>query len=167
MERAGAIVVMGVTGAGKTTVGKALARRLGWRFCEGDRFHPPANIQKMSQGKPLDDVDREPWLEALNAVLRAAAHDGTPVVLACSVLKERYRRRLTEGLDAVEFVYLHGQQATLRERVHNRPNHFIDPSLIESQLDDLEEPGRDEAMWVEFDQPVEQTVADILALTRR
>lgn len=167
MERAGAIVVMGVTGAGKTTVGQALARRLGWRFCEGDTFHPAANIQKMSNGKPLDDLDREPWLEALNAVLRAAAHDGTPVVLACSALKARYRRRLTEGLEAVEFVYLHGRQSTLRERVHDRPGHFIDPSLLDSQLDDLEEPGKDEAVWVELDQPVEETVSEILAVTRR
>lgn len=167
MERAATIVVMGVTGAGKTTVGKALAQQLGWRFCEGDAFHPAANVAKLSSGQPLDDADREPWLASLNAMLRAAAADGTPVVLACSVLKERYRRRLTEGLTAVEFVYLHGPQPMLYERVHSRTGHFIDPSLLGSQLDDLEEPSRDEALWIELDQPVQQAVDEILSVTRR
>lgn len=153
---------MGVTGAGKSTVGEALAHRLEWRFCEGDKFHTPANVAKMSHGEPLDDADREPWLDALNEVLHAAAADGTPVVLACSALKDRYRRRLTAGLTAVEFVYLHGSRAALRERVHDRLHHFIDPTLLDSQLATLEEPSRDATTWVELDQPVEDAVDEII-----
>jgi carbohydrate kinase (thermoresistant glucokinase family) len=162
VERAGAIVVMGVTGAGKSTVGKALAERLGWRFCEGDLFHSEANIAKMSRGEPLDDADRAPWLAALNAALRAAADDGTPVVLACSALTERYRRRLVDGLHEVGFVYLHGPPPKLRERVLDRQDHFADPSILDSQLDLLEEPGPTNAVWIDFDQPVHDTVDEII-----
>lgn len=133
-------VLMGVSGSGKTTVGQALAVRLGWEFLDADDFHPPANREKMARGVPLDDTDREPWLDALAAVLRERRESGRSVVLACSALKETYRDRLRVGPD-VRFVYLKGDFALLRRRLASRHGHYFGPDLLASQLATLEEPA--------------------------
>ena len=112
------VVVMGVSGVGKTTIGKALALELGWRFIDADGYHPPANVAKMAAGIALDDADRWPWLEALNRVLRREEN----AVLACSALKEAYRSRITAGLARCEIVYLHGSLELIRARLVERPH---------------------------------------------
>jgi gluconokinase len=143
------IVLMGVAGSGKTTIGMRLASELGWRFLDADDFHPAANIRKMASGQPLDDADRAPWLAALHAELAAEASAGRDVVLACSALKEVYRRVLVgagqQGAGAgaglpVRFVHLKGAPALLRQRLRNRSGHFMRDRLLDSQLETLEEP---------------------------
>jgi len=132
---------MGVSGAGKTTVGQRLAKRLGWHFLEGDAFHPPVNVERMTAGKALTDADRAPWLDALHTRLVTMSTGGQPVILACSALKEAYRRRLSDGLDEVHFVYLCGSTALLRKRLNDRLGHYMPTSLLHSQLDTLEVPN--------------------------
>ena len=133
------IVLMGVTGSGKTTVGKLLARQLGWSFFEGDDFHSPENVKKLRRGEPLSDEDRKPWLEAIRETIRAAIDRGENAVIACSALKESYRRVLQIN-GRVSFVYLKASIALIQERLKNRVGHFMNPNLIESQFDTLEEP---------------------------
>jgi gluconokinase len=135
------IVLMGVTGSGKTTVGKLLARDLGWKFLEGDGFHPPANIDKLRHGMALTDQERKPWLSAIAEAIRSAVARGDNVVISCSALKASYRRML--AIDrSVGFVYLHAPPSLIRERLQKRPGHFMNPSLIQSQFDTLEKPQR-------------------------
>lgn len=138
------VVVMGVSGCGKTTVGEGLAAALGWPFDEGDRFHPAANVAKMSAGTPLDDADRWPWLEILAGRIRAAEASGTSSVLSCSSLKRRYRDLLRTGAPRVRFVHLHGDRAVLAGRLAARRGHFFPPGLLDSQLAALEPLGPDE-----------------------
>jgi gluconokinase len=133
------IVLMGVTGSGKTTVGKLLARQLGWSFFEGDDFHSPENVKKLRRGEPLSDEDRKPWLEAIRETIRAAIDRGENAVIACSALKESYRKVLQIS-GQVSFVYLKASVALIQERLKNRVGHFMNPNLIESQFDTLEEP---------------------------
>jgi gluconokinase len=157
------IVVMGVSGVGKTTVGKLLAARLGVEFLEGDRFHPPANIAKMKNGEPLTDADREPWLEILARELAARRAAGKGVVLACSALRRRYRDILRAGHDDVDFVFLHADQAVIQQRLDARRDHFMPPSLLESQFAALEKPGPDErVIAVDANQPPEAIVETVL-----
>jgi carbohydrate kinase (thermoresistant glucokinase family) len=139
------IVVMGVSGIGKTTIGRRLAARLGASFLEGDDFHPAANVAKMRRGEPLDDADRQPWLEALAGELARRQAAGERVVLACSALRRRYRDLLRSRGAAVRFVYLAGDPAFVRQRLAGRKGHFMPPSLLDSQFAALEEPGADEA----------------------
>ncbi len=135
---------MGVSGSGKTTVGRIVAERLGWPFLEGDDYHPPANVAKMRAGVPLDDADRAPWLAALATEISAARRAGRSLVLACSALRRAYRDTLTAGrLDDVLLVFLTGDRALLDERVRAR-RHFMPPDLLDSQLATLEPPGPDE-----------------------
>jgi gluconokinase len=138
------IVVMGVSGAGKTTVGERLAVRLGARFVEGDIHHPPANVAKMSRGVPLDDADRIPWLEALARELQRARAARTGIVLACSALRRAYRDILRAGHDDVDFVFLEGDKPLIRRRLDGRHDHFMPPALLDSQFAALEPPGGDE-----------------------
>lgn len=138
------VVVMGVSGCGKTTVGEGLAVVLGWPFDEGDRFHPAANIAKMSAGHALDDADRWPWLEILAGRIAAKEAAGTSSVLSCSSLKRRYRDLLRTGAPRVRFVHLHGDQAVLAGRLAARRGHFFPPGLLDSQLAALEPLGPDE-----------------------
>ena len=144
------VVVMGVAGIGKTTVGERLAARLGVPFVEGDRFHPPANIAKMSQGRPLDDADRRPWLEALAAELDRVRRAGTGVVLACSALRVTYRAILRGGHDDVAFVFLDGTPDLVESRLAARRGHFMPPALLASQFAALEAPdGGEHAIRVD------------------
>lgn len=134
------IVVMGVTGAGKTTVGWLLARELGWEFADGDDFHPDGNVEKMGRGIPLNENDRLPWLERLRAYIAHDEAEGRNLVLACSALKEDYRRMLGAGSGSVKFVYLKGSTARIAERLRERRGHFADEKILAGQFADLEEP---------------------------
>lgn len=135
-----AIVLMGVSGCGKTTVGEALALRLGWSFHDADDHHPAANIAKMRAGQALDDADRRPWLDRLNALLRDCVARGRPPVLACSALRQSYRERLAEGLDGVLFVHLSGSFELIAGRLAARAHRYMPASLLRSQFDALEPP---------------------------
>jgi gluconokinase len=137
------IIIFGVSGAGKTTVGKLLARELGWRFLEADDFHPATNIEKMRSGRPLTDEDRWPWLERLRQQINCSLATGENAVLACSALKRVYRDRLRVS-DEVKFVFLRGDYALVEKQLRSRHGHFMNPELLQSQFDDLEEPQPDE-----------------------
>jgi gluconokinase len=136
------IMIMGVAGAGKTTVGRQLASELGWRFCDGDELHPFPNIDKMSRGIPLYDEDRRPWLERIRQTIAEWIATGENVILACSVLRERYRAMVLEGhRDRVQIVYLKASPALLQQRLISRTGHFMGEVLLASQLEILEEPA--------------------------
>ena len=135
------LVLMGVSGSGKTTVGKALAADLGWAFVEADDFHPVANVEKMRGGVPLDDEDRWPWLQALRERVDQACGRGEDVVLACSALKHEYREYLERNdPGCVRYVYLRGSEELIRRRLEEREGHFMDPALLRSQFEALEPP---------------------------
>ena len=134
------VVLMGVSGSGKTTVGKGLAEATGWTFEEGDRWHPPANVEKMRQGTPLDDDDRRPWLDALAQAIVGWIATDRPTVLACSALKKAYRARLSGGRTDVAFAYLKGTQETVASRVAGRRHEYMPSTLLPSQFAALEEP---------------------------
>lgn len=138
------VVVMGVSGCGKSTVGRALALALDVAYVEGDEWHPPRNIALMRAGTPLTDADRHDWLEMLAGRLAAAYAAGQGAVLTCSALKRRYREQLRAGAPDLRLVYLHGARELLAERMADRPDHYMPPSLLQSQLDTLEPPGDDE-----------------------
>lgn len=133
------VILYGVAGAGKTVVGRSLAARLGWEFYDADDFHTPANVEKMRRGLALSDEDRGPWLERLRELVGACVGRGENAVLACSALKDSYRRRLKLG-DEVRLVYLKGEYALIEGRLKQRRGHFMNPALLRSQFDALEEP---------------------------
>ena len=137
------VVVFGVSGAGKTTIGKLLAEQLGWQFYEADDFHPRANIEKMRGGRPLNDQDRWPWLERLRERITRSLAAKENAVLACSALKRAYRDRLCVS-DDVKFVFLRGNHALIERQLRQRRGHFMNPALLKSQFVDLEEPGSQE-----------------------
>lgn len=137
------LVVMGVSGTGKSTVGRGLARHLGWEMAEGDDFHPPANVAKMSSGRPLVDEDRWPWLRALADWTAERDARGEPTILTCSALRRAYRDVLRQGGEGTYFLHLVGDKGLLLERMSGR-EHFMPPSLLESQLDTLEDLEDDE-----------------------
>lgn len=159
------LVVMGVSGSGKTTIGELLAGRLRARFTDADSFHSEANRAKMAAGVPLDDADRGPWLAALNELLLGWTHDGCGGVLACSALKASHRELLVRGVPGAEvaFVLLEVSRATLAKRLAARRGHFMGPALLDSQLATLEDPGQG-ALRVENEGVPEETVDRILAL---
>jgi gluconokinase len=155
------IVILGVSGAGKTTVGKLLARELGWTFLEADDFHPAANIEKMRSGHPLTDEDRWPWLEKLRQQIEHSLAAGENAVLACSALKRAYRNRLRVS-EAVKFVFLRGDYALVEKHLRSRHGHFMNAGLSQSQFDDLEEPQPDEhAITVGLGRTPEEHVKEI------
>jgi gluconokinase len=133
------IVLMGVAGSGKTTIGRGLSAELGWKYYDADDFHPRANVEKMSRGVPLSDGDRMPWLEALSELVRACLERGENAVLGCSALKENYREPLLID-ERVKLVYLRGDYNLLKERLRNRNGHFMKPEMLDSQFATLEEP---------------------------
>jgi len=158
----GVIVVMGVAGSGKSTVAAELARRLGWRFAEGDAFHPAGNVEKMRQGIALNDSDRWPWLDAIAAWVHEARRGGGRCVVACSALKRAYRERIAGERDDVRFVHLAGDHDTIASRLAQRTGHYMPLSLLKSQFDALEPPAPDDAVVVSVDSPPEAVVAKVL-----
>ena len=157
------IVVMGVSGSGKTAVGRALAQRLKCPFFDGDDFHPPDNLAKMARGIPLDDQDRRPWLVALHDLIgRHLSQDKTAVV-ACSALKKDYRCLLAEGNIGMVFVYLKGDFDLIWRRLSAREDHYMKAGMLQSQFDDLEEPSAGEALSVDINRPPGEIV-DIITI---
>ena len=153
------VIVMGVAGSGKTTIGRRLAEALGWQFREGDDLHPPANLQKMAAGAPLTDADRLPWLAELRRLIERCLAAGDDAVIACSALKASYREILAGGLDGVRFVHLAGSPELIRERLAHRPGHFMKAGMLDSQLADLEPP--EDALTVDVAGSPEEIVAEI------
>jgi len=161
METIVALVVCGVSGAGKTTVGTLLAQRLGWAFFDADDFHPPANVEKMRRGEPLTDADRGPWLDALRALIERAEDEGQPLVLACSALKADHREQLRIDQCRVTSVFLDGPRHLIAERIAGRTHTFMPASLLDSQFEALEPPAG--GIRVTIDAPVGVVVDRILA----
>jgi gluconokinase len=155
------VVVMGVSGSGKSTVGRLLAARIGCRFLDADDFHTQANVAKMAAGVALEDADRWPWLARLNGMLRAAEERGESVVLACSALKRAYREQLAAGLAHCEFAFLEGSPELIRSRVEHRRHRYMPASLLESQFEALERPER--AIVIDVAAPAEACAEAILA----
>ncbi len=159
------VVLMGVSGSGKTTIGTLLAERTGVVFADADDYHPPANKAKMAAGHPLDDEDRQPWLETLNGVMRGWYAAGQGGVLACSALKEEYRETLKAGMPegAVQFVLLDGSKELIAERLAARQHEYMNPGLLDSQLATLEPPSEADALQVVNDRAPDVVVDEILA----
>ena len=134
------VIVMGVAGSGKTTIGRLLAAELGWTYHDADDLHPETNVAKMAAGRPLDDEDRQPWLDEVEALLRGLVKERASAVLACSALKQSYREQLTVS-DDIRWVYLTGDRELLARRLAHRTGHFMPSWLLETQLRDLEEPA--------------------------
>ena len=153
------LIIAGVAGAGKTTVGRLLAEDLGWDFCEGDDFHPAGNLQKMVAGLPLTDEDRWPWLQRIKSALDRAIREDRSLVVACSLLKESYRKVLINDLDPVRAVFLQVDENLVKERLSRRSTHFFPKELLQSQLEAWEEPV--EGVVVDASQPPAEIVTEI------
>jgi carbohydrate kinase (thermoresistant glucokinase family) len=159
MKRPMVVLVMGVSGSGKTTIGEALALALGWEYLDADDFHPEANVAKMKAGVPLQDADRWPWLDAINRVLVGTQHEGKSVVLGCSALKESYRKRLASGLRDFRVVYLRGDFDLIEKRINARTHRYMPASLLKSQFETLEPPGQ--AIEIDVSAPVAESILKI------
>lgn len=160
------LVVMGVSGCGKSEIGARLARRLGYPMVEGDAFHPQTNIDKMARGEPLNDTDRQGWLLVLQEKIREAREAGRGLVLSCSALKRAYRDLLRAGDPGLRFVHLTGERSVIANRMASRPGHFMPVSLLDSQLRDLEPPQADESavsldVGIPPDEMVERIVSQL------
>ena len=158
------VVIAGVAGSGKTTVGRALAERLHWTFYDADDLHTAENRDRMQRGWPLDDARREPWLRRVRAVIEWALSEGAGAVIACSALKARYRATLSEGLSGVRFVFLEADRTLLLERLSERTGHFAGASLLDSQLEALEPPM--DGLSLDASQPVSVLVDAIVSRLR-
>jgi gluconokinase len=158
-----ALVVMGVSGSGKSTIAEKLAERLGWSYEDGDKYHPAGNVAKMSAGHPLTDEDRWPWLQAIAGEIERVCKAGGHVVMACSALKRAYRDILVHGRNDVRIVYLKGTQDLIAKRMALRKDHFMPPGLLDSQFATLQPPGADEnPVTVSIDAPIQTIVDDII-----
>lgn len=155
-----AIIIMGVSGCGKTSVGEGLSAQLGWPFYDGDDFHPQANIDKMAQGIPLNDDDRQPWLERLHALIVEHLDQGKSLIVASSALKEKYRQTLRGYRAGVRFVHLSGSFDLIHGRMQERSGHYMKAEMLRSQFADLELPQ--DALTVSIDQPVSRIVTAII-----
>lgn len=153
------VLLMGVAGSGKTTIGRQLAVELGWKFADADEFHPPANVAKMSAGTPLDDTDRAPWLAAIRLYIDTRLERKENAVVTCSALKEKHRAVLMGDAPEVKLVYLRGTRELLWSRISSRQGHFMKPAMLDSQLATLEEPAG--ALTVDIAQSPAQIIADI------
>jgi gluconokinase len=153
------VIVMGVTGAGKTTVGRALAESLGWEFHDGDELHSEESKRKMHLGIALDDADRAPWLAALRKLIQSMVSEGRNGVVACSALKQSYRDEIVVDPASVKVIYLKGSKQVIAERLRNRAGHFMNPDLLQSQIDTLEEPR--DAIVVDISGTPEAIVSEI------
>jgi gluconokinase len=161
------VIVWGVAGVGKTTVGKLLTDELGWKFIEADDFHPAANIEKMKRGEPLTDKDRQPWLQRLRKRIDQSLSAGENAVVACSALKKKYRDLLRVNANVV-FVFLRGSRERIAEQLKSRRGHFFDPRLLGSQFADLEEPkSMDDSQTVELSKTPGDSVEKIKASLRK
>lgn len=155
------LVIMGVSGTGKSTIGKLLAERLGWDFAEGDAMHPPENVAKMASGHPLTDEDRQPWLAKVQAWIDDHTTTGRPGVITCSALKHSYRDMLRG--DGVTFIFLSGTPDLIGERLHDRQHEYMPPSLVDSQFETLEPPTPDEhVVTVDVADPPAEIVREVL-----
>ena len=162
------VVVMGVAGCGKSTVAKLAAERLGWYFVEGDSLHPPANVEKMSTGIPLDDDDRRPWLEEIAATIRRWRSEGHSGVIACSALRRSYRDTIAAGENDVCFVHLHGERNLIAQRLAERRGHFMPIALLDSQFATLEPPtGGERAISLDVAVNPAQLVDDVVRTVTR
>jgi gluconokinase len=160
VHQANAIVLMGVSGCGKTSVGITLSKKLGWPFFDGDNFHPPENIAKMSQGVPLDDEDRYPWLTNLNQLIGDHLRNERSLLLACSALKQSYRDQLAKGNPGTLFVHLKGDFDLINTRMQDRPGHYMKAEMLRSQFETLEEP--DEALVIDIGQNLDSITEEII-----
>jgi gluconokinase len=158
-------ILMGVSGSGKTSVGKALAKHLGWEFYDADDFHPPANVAKMANGIPLDDADRAPWLAALHDLIESSLKANRPGVLACSALKTRYRKQLVDSNQDVRIVYLKGNYELIWSRMQKRTDHYMKADMLKSQFEALEEPVN--ALIADVALPVDEIVQQILEWSKQ
>ena len=161
----GAVIVMGVTSCGKTSVGEGLAAELKCPFIEGDKLHPTSNIAKMTVGTPLNDDDRWPWLDIIGKAMKAECEKGHGVIASCSSLKKIYRKKLAEAARMpISFIFLHGSRELLAARMADRKGHFMPPALLDSQLATLEAPGTDEpAIAIDIALPPDEIVARAVA----
>ena len=153
------IIVMGVAGSGKTTVGTMLAEAMNCRFLDGDSLHPAANVEKMTRGIPLTDADRAPWLAAIHARLLEASRSGRSLVVGCSALRQSYRAALAEGI-AITWVYLKGSEALIRSRLRHRDGHYMKADMLASQFEALEEPSN--AIVLDISNPPRELVQEVL-----
>jgi len=161
----GLYVVMGVSGCGKSSIGAPFAKALGIDFVEGDDYHPPENVRRMSSGIPLTDEDRAGWLQALAERIRAAKDAGKGLVVTCSALKRAYRDILRAGARPapLRFIYLRGSRSAIAERIGARRGHFMPPALLDSQFEALEEPTPDEDAWVcDVSKTSQEIIADLI-----
>ena len=154
------VILMGVSGVGKTTIGQILAGKLGWPLFDADEFHSAASIEKMRNGIPLDDTDRWPWLDRMNAMLMEREARGESVLLACSALKQAYRDRLAKGTAAIRWIYLKGRFELIRDRLESRKGHYMKAGLLESQFAALEEP--EDALGIDVDDSPDSIADSIL-----
>jgi gluconokinase len=154
-----AVIIMGVSGCGKTTIGCRLAKQLGWRFIESDNFHSNENVQKMASGIPLTDEDRQPWLDSLHAALVDCSRTNQSLVMACSALKEKYRQVLKSDIKNIIFIYLKGDYDLIWQRMKTR-QHFMKPEMLRSQFEALEEPL--DAIVIDISRSPDQMIEDIL-----
>ena len=155
-----ALILMGVSGSGKTAVGEQLSRELGWPFFDGDDFHPPGNIDKMAKGIPLNDKDREPWLATLNNLIHQNLKSGCCLVLACSALKQEYRKCLRKGNPNTIFVYLKGDFDLIFSRMKKRSDHYMKTNMLRSQFEALQEPQ--DALVVDIDKNLDSITKEIM-----
>jgi gluconokinase len=159
-------LLMGVSGSGKSTVGLALAQKLGVPFYDGDDFHPPQNIAKMSAGIPLDDADRHVWLVRLHRLIANHLARGNTAVVACSALKKSYRDQLRQGNDGLQIIYLEGSFDLIRQRMATRPNHYMKAEMLQSQFDTLEPPSPHNTLIINIEQSLDNIIKQILCQTR-